>query len=354
MTRACLAAVSLLLAMQTFAWGQTSVQTTDVTRSAGTAQPAGRFAKFAGSSVQLATYVGSGSFYVSGYRNPYASLAFYAGPSYDLGTRFKLAVNARMFIEEELTTPDNSTAQRFYVYDPWVWLAAQNLHTFERTKIRLGASCAACCRCRPRAATKHDRSARDRHRDQPRVRVRSVNDEARKWSFVSAGRPSSPSTSTRATSAATARATAPAAWHRQVARPTSARAVPRRPRPIVVAARQTPTTPSPNTFVAGLTRGKVSGFVSLFITNSLKYGFPDDALHGRRRRPGRTRATPRGASSGLGYQVRPHVGVLDRIVEPSARARLTLSLPAVPLLRFLGGANANNYTQVFVSVNGTL
>ena len=78
MTRAFLAAVSLLLAMQTFAWGQTSVQTTDVTRSAGTAQPAGRFAKFAGISVKLATYVGSGSFYVSGYRSPYASLALFA------------------------------------------------------------------------------------------------------------------------------------------------------------------------------------------------------------------------------------------------------------------------------------
>ena len=90
-----------------------------------------------GLDVELSTYFGSGSFYASGYSDPYASLALYVKPTYDLGTRFNLSLRARIYFEEELTLPDNPTGRRFNPYDPWLWLAG-DLHTFERSKIKIG------------------------------------------------------------------------------------------------------------------------------------------------------------------------------------------------------------------------
>jgi len=94
--------------------------------------------KFAGSYAEGSTYVAPSSFYTSGYRDPYVSLAFYVKPVYDLGTRYKLALTGRLYLEEELTQPDNPAGRHFYPYDLWVQLTAQNLHTFDSSKIRIG------------------------------------------------------------------------------------------------------------------------------------------------------------------------------------------------------------------------
>ena len=101
MARPFLAAVGLVFVAHSYAWAQNPVQIAEV-------HLPGQWKKFEGSSLALATYVGTGSFYASGYRNPYASLAIFARPSYDLGTKYKLAVRARIFLEEELTSPDNA------------------------------------------------------------------------------------------------------------------------------------------------------------------------------------------------------------------------------------------------------
>jgi hypothetical protein len=95
--------------------------------------------KMAGSSAELSSYVGSGTFYSSGYRDPYVSTAVFARPTYDLGTRFKLSANARFYLEEELTTSDLPNGRRFTPYDIWLWLSAKELHKFETAKVRLGA-----------------------------------------------------------------------------------------------------------------------------------------------------------------------------------------------------------------------
>ena len=94
--------------------------------------------KMAGSSVDLSSYIGSGSFYASNYHNPYVSMAVFVRPTYDLGTRFKLSANARLYVEEELTMPDVPNGRRFSPYDIWLWLSAKDLHTFAGPKIRLG------------------------------------------------------------------------------------------------------------------------------------------------------------------------------------------------------------------------
>ena len=103
-----------------------------------TGASAGWARKFAGSALELSSYLGTGTFYASGYHDPYVSIALYARPTYDLGTRYTLSLNARLYAETEFTQPDNPEGRHFYPYDPWVWLSAQNLHTFERAKLRLG------------------------------------------------------------------------------------------------------------------------------------------------------------------------------------------------------------------------
>jgi hypothetical protein len=96
--------------------------------------------RFAGSFVDLSTYVGSGTFYTSGYSNPYVSNALYLRPTYVLGTPLKLSLNARIYLEEEYTTPDTSNGRRFYPSDSWLFLTAKNLYTMPTAKVRFSGS----------------------------------------------------------------------------------------------------------------------------------------------------------------------------------------------------------------------
>jgi hypothetical protein len=96
--------------------------------------------KMAGSSAEVSSYVGSGTFYASGYRNPYVSMAVFVRPTYDLGTRFKLSANARVYVEQEFSQSDLPNGRGFNPYDIWLWLSAKELHKFEGSKIRLGGT----------------------------------------------------------------------------------------------------------------------------------------------------------------------------------------------------------------------
>ena len=94
--------------------------------------------RFAGSNAELGSYVGSGSFYSGGYHDNYVSASLYLRPTLDLGTRFKLAATARLYFEEELTLPDNPNGRRFSPADAWLSLVARDLHTFETPKLVVG------------------------------------------------------------------------------------------------------------------------------------------------------------------------------------------------------------------------
>jgi hypothetical protein len=96
--------------------------------------------RFAGSYAELSTYIGSGTFYTSGYSDPYVSNALYLRPSYQLGTKYGLSLNARVYLEEEYTKPDNSTGRHFYPLDTWFYLSAKNLYTEPRSKIRISGT----------------------------------------------------------------------------------------------------------------------------------------------------------------------------------------------------------------------
>ena len=94
---------------------------------------------FTGSIAEVTTYIGSGSLYTSGYHDSYVSDAFYIRPTYQLGTRFKLTLNARVYVEEEWTTPDNSVGRRFNPLDSWIYLTSKDLYTMPRAKIRFSS-----------------------------------------------------------------------------------------------------------------------------------------------------------------------------------------------------------------------
>jgi hypothetical protein len=96
--------------------------------------------KMAGSTAEISSYIGSGTFYATGYRDPYISTAIFVRPTYDLGTRFKLSANARLYIEEEFTQSDLQNGRRFNPLDIWLWLSAKELHRFETSQIRLGGT----------------------------------------------------------------------------------------------------------------------------------------------------------------------------------------------------------------------
>lgn len=96
--------------------------------------------RFTGSLAEVATYVGSGTFYTSGYHDPYVATGFLLRPTFSLGTRFDLTLIARLYLETEFTKPDNPVGRHVYYYDPWIDLYAANLHTFERSKITISAN----------------------------------------------------------------------------------------------------------------------------------------------------------------------------------------------------------------------
>jgi hypothetical protein len=96
--------------------------------------------RFGGSMVDLTTYIGSGTFYASGYHDPYVANALMLRPTYQLGTKYKLSLSARVYLEEEYTLPDNPTGRRFNALDTWLYLAAKNLYTEARSKIRISGT----------------------------------------------------------------------------------------------------------------------------------------------------------------------------------------------------------------------
>jgi hypothetical protein len=125
------------------AWGQAAIRDQSGTLTATSEDEKKKTwlqQRFGGSFADFSTYVGSGSFYSSGYSDPYVSNALMLRPMFNLGTRFKLALNARVYLEEEYTKPDTSNGRRFYPLDSWLWLAAKNLYTMPRAKVTFGGT----------------------------------------------------------------------------------------------------------------------------------------------------------------------------------------------------------------------
>ena len=92
---------------------------------------------------------------------------------------------------------------------------------------------------------------------------------------------------------------------------------------------------------------------TLLISNTFKYAFPSDALTAGSGEPLGRSDTTWGILS-AGYQWRKHLGFSLGIssLQPALDARYRY--PRFPFFDFSGGLNANNFTQLFASVNGSI
>ena len=348
------AAVLVFVAHTTYAWAQGASTVQDISRKTETTT-SDRWKKFEGSSAEVSTYIGSGTFYTSGYYNRYASLAVFAKPSYSLGTPYKLALRARLYVEEELTSPDMPNYRRFYPYDPWFWLSADNLKTFERTKIRVSGAFRVIVPVSWESRYQHmlfgvgGGPAFNRN-----FTFGQVDDEARKWTLTllwqsvfvkyvqtSHFRGSGPGDTTGCmapngggTGGTTSGGSFSSGEGDHCGGPANTNYA------------------FGNTFMASLARGKWSGMMTLYLSNAFKYAFPADVLtNDNAALTGRSDMT--WGIVALSYELRPHLSLSAGIssLQPALDSRYRY--PRFPFWDFAGG-NFNNYSQVFLSVGGTL
>ena len=354
MTRPLLAAVGLLLVTQSYAWAQGAAPTQDIARSpAPPLSPA--LKKFEGSTAEFSTYIGSGSFYTSGYRNPYASLALFARPSYSLGTRYKLALRARLYAEDELTSPDNPTGRRLYLYDPWIWLSADDLHTFERSKLRISGLVRVVVPLSPESRYQHMIGAVGLGPSVSRkFEFGDVNDEKRKWTLKA----SYTFLFYKYLQTSDFRGTGPGDTTGCLAPPSAGAPGLSGGGPTASAADRcggpaNPNVSFGNALALSLARGKLSGMVTLLVQNTFNHSFPDDML------------TPtNGVSTGrrdiswgiiaATYQLRPHFGVSAGISSYQPALDSRYRYPRFPFFDLSGGASFNNYTQFLLSLEGSI
>ena len=105
--------------------------------------------------------------------------------------------------------------------------------------------------------------------------------------------------------------------------------------------------------IATLSRGNWSFVATLMVMNTFNYSIPVDALSPNAAVPvGRSDSTWGILSAG--YQMSPHLTVSAGIssLQPALDARYQTQ--RFPFFDFTSGANANNFTQLFVSLSGTL
>jgi hypothetical protein len=343
------------LILETVAWAQGAARDQG---GAVAVTPAGQSQswlaeKFAGSYAELSSFVGAGTFYAgSGYSNPYVSNALYLKPIYHLGTKRDLTLNARFYIEVEYTRPDNPQARRFYPLDPWIWLAARNLYTEPRSKIRFGGTARLIVPGSYESLYAHllvgvaagGSAARD-------FEFGSADAKGKRWGLsVSFGE-----VFAKNLHSSVLRGSGPGDT-------TACRAAPSQPSE---ASGDSPSASSSdhcggplNTSFyvmtsggATLTRGPWSAAATLIVINQFRYEAPPGAFSSTDVPRGRDDST--WGIIALGYEVRAHLGVAVGVSSYQPALDSRYRYPRFPFFDFTG-TNANNYTQLFANVNGTL
>jgi hypothetical protein len=310
----------------------------------------------AGSILELSTYVGSGSFYASGYHDPYASVAVFAKPTLALGTRFNLSLNARLFVEHELTEPDNPENRHLYLYDPWIWLAAGDLHTFARTKIRVAAVFRTVLPLSPESRYQHmilgvagglSLNRRFVWRESEPEEARwtltvSVVTALTKYFQTSHFRGDGPSDTSGCRASSHVAAVGAGGGEGPVAADADRCGGPANPNLALTDA-----------VVLSLGHGHWTGGLTFYVANTFKYSIPKDMLAADQAvETGRTDLTWGIVS--LGYDISSHLGVAVGLSSQQPALDSRNRYPRFPFFDLSGGLNANNYTQVFLSVDGTL
>lgn len=318
---------------------------------------AGLAQRFSGSAAEVSSYIGSGTFYDSGYHDPYVSIAVFLRPTYDLGTRYKLALSGRIYFETELTEPDNPNGRHFYPYDPWLWLTAQNLHTFQRSKIRIGGVLRSIIPVSYESRYQHLIFGMGAGLNANRVfNLGHAAEKTRQWTLTvslatlfykyfhsSDFRGSGPGDTSGCRAPESAGLGGATASDGMPAVSASDRC----------GGPANPNFSFQNGGVVAVARGKLSLTTTLLVINTFSDEIPlDQYTSVNAVAQGRTDTT--WGIVALGYQLRPHIGFSAGISSQQPALNARYSSPRFPFFDLSGGLNANNYTQLFVSVSGTL
>jgi hypothetical protein len=350
------------------AWGQGAVRDQSGTLTATSEEEAKKSwveQKFAGSTAEVTTYVGSGTFYTSGYRDPYVSNAFFVRPQYNLGTKYKLSLAGRIYVEEEYTTPGTPNGRRFNPLDSFVYFNAKNLYTMPRAKVTFGGGLRASIPVSYESRYAHLITTLGVSANANRsFEFGRADAQGKRWNLsltlaegfgkalrTSAIRGNSPgdTTNCRTTGPAGAGATAGAASDDRCGGPLS-----------------TSYTFS-STGVVALSRGRYSLSASLIVLNEFKYSI-DSNTYSMIDTALKQNPPQAGAQQYLAPQGRVDItwGIISAGYDITDRVSVSVGLasyqPALTSdyksLRFpffdFSGANANNFTELMVGVSGTL
>jgi hypothetical protein len=307
--------------------------------------------QFAGTYADFSTFVGSGTFYRR-YSDPYVSNALYLKPVYHLPSKHDLTLNARLYLEVEYTQPDNPQARRFYPLDPWFWLAARNLYTEPRSRIRFGGQIRMVLPLSYESRYSHlltgigvgGNATRESEFGRPDAK-------GKRWGLVltaavvvvknintSVLRGNGPGDTTGCMNAP------PATTEANAAEPGAASSD----------RCGGPLNTNLSVLSAGgvtLTRSRWSAGAILYVINNFRYAAPADAFSSTNTPLGREDVT--WGILSLGYEVRPHLSVSVGLSSQQPALDARYRYPRFPFFDF-SGTNANNLTQAFASITGTI
>jgi hypothetical protein len=307
--------------------------------------------KFAGSYVDFSTFVGSGAFYAR-YSDPYISNALYLKPVYHLPTKHDLTLNARFYLEVEYTSPDNPEARRFYPLDPWFWLAAKNLYTEPHSHIRFGGQARLVLPLSYESRYQHllagiglgGTATRESEFGRPDAKgkrwglalafavvvVKNINTSVLRGTGPgdTNGCMSAPAATTEANAAEPGAASSDRCGG--------------------------PLNTNVSLLSAGgvtLTRSRWSAAMTLYVINNFHYTAPTDAFSSTNTPLGREDVS--WGIIAVGYELRPHVTVSVGLSSQQPALDARYRYPRFPFFDF-SGTNANNFSQAFASVTGTI
>jgi hypothetical protein len=339
------------------AWAQGAVRDQSGTLTATASEDAKKTwlqQKFAGSLAEVTTYIGSGTFYTSGYHDPYVSNAFYLRPQYNLGTKYKLAVAGRIYVEEEYTKPDTSNGRSFYPLDSFLYLTAKNLYTMPRAKVAFSGGLRAAIPVSYESRYAHLVTSFGVSLGANRAfELGRPDAQGKRWSLAltlgegatkalrtSAVRGNFPGDTTNCrTTGTTGAAGGPGAAEDD-----------RCGGPLSTSYALT------SSGSVALSRGRYSLSMSLIVINEFKYSVDADTYQ---RIVAMSNQVPRGRSDitwgiiSLGYDVTDHVALSLGIASYQPAMDSRYQNLRFPFFDF-SGPNANNFTQMLVGVSGTL
>jgi hypothetical protein len=351
-----------VLAVGGSAWAQGAVrdQTGTLTVAPTTQATKSSFEqRFAGSFLDLSTYVGSGSFYTSGYRNPYVSNALNFRPSLQLNPKYKLSLNGRLYFEEEYTQPDLPNGRRWNLLDSWIFLSAKNLYTMPRAKVTFSGTVRTVIPLSFESRYSHLVTALGVGAGAARpFEFGKPDAEGKRWGLVlslssSFSKPfhSSETRGLFAGDTTNCRATGNnGATGSGGGSPTDDRCG----GPLNTNFSLT------TTGMVGLSRGKWSFTTMLSVVNDFKYQVDNATLLAIYANADARFQSPRGHNDltwgivSVGYDLTDRLGLAAGLASLQTALDSRYRYLRFPFYDFSGGANANNFTQVFVSVTGTL